>query len=191
MTPIDYLLKRNSAAKLVEPAPSAAELNQMFQAAFRAPDHARLRPWRFVTISGASRHAFGELMAEASLLRDGSLSPEKLEKIKLKPMRAPLIVAVAVSYSEHPKVPAQEQLLAAGCAAMNFLNAVDALNYGAIWRTGANAFDPFVWRGLGLADNEALIGFIYVGSRDGEGKPLPVLSAAEFVRDWSPDNDTA
>ena len=187
MSPIEFLHQRNSSPKLIDPAPSAAELEQMFQAAFRAPDHARQRPWRFLTIQGESRHAFGELMAEASALRDPSLGPDKLDKIKQKPLRAPLIVAAAVNYRHHPKVPEQEQLLAAGCAVMNLLNAVDALGYGAIWRTGANAFDPYVWRGLGFEANEELIGFIYIGSRYGESKPLPVLSSADFVRDWNPE----
>jgi len=37
----------------------------MFQSAVRAPDHGRLRPWRFVVIEGDKRAALGELMVEA------------------------------------------------------------------------------------------------------------------------------
>ncbi len=46
MSAIDTLLNRNSHARLVDPGPDAAELNTILQAALRAPDHGRLRPWR-------------------------------------------------------------------------------------------------------------------------------------------------
>ena len=65
MDALDLLLTRESALKLDAPAPTEAELDTMFQSAVRAPDHGRLRPWRFVVIEGDKRARFGELMADA------------------------------------------------------------------------------------------------------------------------------
>jgi hypothetical protein len=38
--------------------------------------------------------------------------------------------------------------------------------------------------GLGLATNEEIVGFIYIGSREGTAKAVPQLSTAEFVSTW-------
>src|SRR5690242_15577911 len=50
MDALDLLLTRETALKLDAPAPSEADLDKIFQSAGRAPDHGRLRPWRFVVI---------------------------------------------------------------------------------------------------------------------------------------------
>ena len=50
-----------------------------------------------------------------------------------------------------------------GGAAQNLLLAAHGLGLGAMWRTGDAAFDPGVKAALGLAPDQHLIGFIYVG----------------------------
>ncbi len=40
-----FLQQRNSAAKLTTPAPDPAQIEEIFRAAMRVPDHAWLRPW--------------------------------------------------------------------------------------------------------------------------------------------------
>ena len=69
MDALDLLLTRESALKLDAPAPSEADLDKMFQSAVRAPDHGRLRPWRFVVIEADKRARFGDLMAESDAQR--------------------------------------------------------------------------------------------------------------------------
>ena len=100
------------------------------------------------------------------------------------PLRAPLLVAVVLALREHPKVPAVEQRLSAGCAAYAILLAAEALGYAGIWRTGDAAFDRAVMAELGLAPHEELVGFVYLGTRDGAGKSLPELAAANYVSSW-------
>lgn len=181
---IDFLLQRNSAAKLVAPAPSADELEQMFAVAMRAPDHARLRPWRFLTISGERRHDMGALLREALLLREPDATEMALDKASCAPLRAPMVVAVITRFYEHPKVPPVEQRMSAACAAHGLLLAADALGYGAMWRTGKSAFDAHVHRGLGLEPAEEIAGFVYLGTRQGLPKPLPQMAPADYVQNW-------
>ena len=57
MSAIETLLNRNSHPRLVAPGPDEAELETILRAALRAPDHGRLRPWRFVVIAGDRREA--------------------------------------------------------------------------------------------------------------------------------------
>ena len=49
----------------IGPGPDAAQRELLFRAALRAPDHAVLRPWRFLTIEGAGREHLGEAVEVA------------------------------------------------------------------------------------------------------------------------------
>ncbi|NRB43003.1 MAG: nitroreductase [Pseudomonadales bacterium] len=181
---LSFLQQRNSSAKLTAPAPSAAQLNEIFKAALRAPDHGGLKPWSFITIEGDARVRLGELFVKAELSHGVQLDEDKIRKICSKPLRAPLIIAVAASVTESAKVPDIEQIISAGCAAQNILLAVEALGYAAIWRTGDVAYDDFVQDGLGLEQHQMLLGFLYIGTRDMPEKPLPERDVNTFVRSW-------
>ena len=179
-----FLQTRNSAPRLTAPAPAGAELEEIFRAALRAPDHAWLRPWRFITIAGERRAEFGRVLEHCLRLRQPDADAAALEKARNAPLRAPLLVAVVVTLKEHPKVPPIEQRLSAACAAHAILLAAEALGYAGIWRTGASSFHRAVMDELGLAGNEELVGFVYLGSREGAPKNLPLLDTANFVSSW-------
>ena len=46
------ILERNSHRNLIDPIPSKDEMEQVYQAALRAPDHAWVRPSEFNEITG-------------------------------------------------------------------------------------------------------------------------------------------
>lgn len=180
---LDFLQQRNSSGKLIEPGPNDAELQAIFEAAIRAPDHGRLTPWRFVTISGEARNQLGQLFVKAKQLQ-GENDPDILEKIAANPMRAPLIVVVVARIQTQEKIPEVEQQLSAGCAAHGILLAAEALGYAGMWRTGSVAYDALVKHELGLANHEQITGFIYLGSQQGRKKRLPQLDPSDFVTPW-------
>lgn len=182
--PIELLLNRNSAAKLDAPAPNAFELAQIQQAALRAPDHGRIRPWRFLTVQGEARHKMGDLFVEAMLQDDPNTDQATLDKTRSNPLRAPLIIVAIANLQESDKAPGWEQMLSAGCAAHGILLACEALGYAGIWRTGPLAEHTHVTKGLGLKPNEKLIGFLYIGTRASNAKPLPDIEADDFWQDW-------
>jgi nitroreductase len=181
---LQFLQQRNSAPKLTAPAPSVAQMEDIFRAALRAPDHAWLRPWRFITIAGDRRVALGELLEQCLLGRTPDADDAARTKARNAPLRAPLLVVVVINLSEHPKVPAVEQRLSGACAAQAILLASEACGFAGIWRTGAAAYDRAVMDGLGLADSEEIIGFLYIGSRDGSAKTIPSLHTVDFVSTW-------
>lgn len=181
---IDFLLQRNSAPMLTEPAPSGEALQRLFEAAMRAPDHGNLKPWRFITVEGDRRTDLGELFAVAASQRNGDLTAEQLERFVAQPLRAPLLVVVVCQPVEHPKVPQIEQEYAAACAAFALLLAAEAEGFAGIWRTGDNAYDETVARGLGLNGDESIIGFMYLGSRRGEPKKVPQHDLSKHISAW-------
>ena len=183
MEALDALLNRVSVPRLMEPAPNAAQREALFQAALRAPDHGQLRPWRFLTVEGQAREKLGQLLAEAVKL-EGDTSEAALDKARAMPLRAPLLVVVIARLQDHFKVPASEQRLAAGCAAHGILLAAHAQGIGAVWRTGELSYSKHVAKGLGLADNEEIIAFLYLGTPLNEPRTAPVLATADFVSAW-------
>ena len=184
MDAITALQQRNSSARLSEPAPIGEDRNAIFQAALRAPDHARLRPWRFLTVEGDDRLTLGAKMASAAKFDNPELDAAIYEKLKLAPLRAPLLVIVIAKISEHPKVPEVEQILSAGAAATKLLTAAHALGYAGIWRTGSVSFSRTFMNSIGLQANEKMVGFIYLGTADGPSKTLPDMAVDDFFQVW-------
>ena len=153
----------------------------MFRAGLRAPDHGQLHPWRFLIIEGDARHKLGELFAAALRERDAGAAEEALQKARNMPLRAPMLVLVIASVKPHPKVPGRA---AAGCRLRGSWPAArGAWGIGAVWRTGEFSYDPRVLEGLGLTEQERLLGFLgYAGrartQRAGSG-------AQDFVQRWN------
>lgn len=181
MEAIEALNTRASAKTYGETAPTKEHLAIVLQTAVRAPDHGRLRPWRFMLIEGNQRRRFGDLLAASALRRVPGLSEGDLQRERDKALRAPLIIVVACRAVTGTKVPVIEQILAAGAAAQNILLALHTLGYVAAWKTGEAAYDPEVKKALGFAVDDHLVGFIYTGGGIGAtlatGKPASVQDA--------------
>lgn len=184
MQAMELLLGRNSHARLVEPAPEGQVMERIYQAALRAPDHARLTPWRLIEFRGQALDELGEIYAQAKLCQDPGASFEDLTRLRNMTHRAPLVIAVIAKIQEHPKVPKSEQVLSAGCVAHGLLLAAEAEGFAAMWRSGSLCFDPQVKQSLKLNLEDELLGFIYMGSPVGRRKAIPEYKVADFVEVW-------
>jgi nitroreductase len=185
---LDTLLSRRSvpALQLREPGPAQHQVDAAIDAALRAPDHGALRPWRFVLIQGAARARLSQLFVQRMQQREPPTPPGKIEKARSMALSAPLVIAVAAHLQLDHKVPELEQLLATGAGVMNLLNAFHAQGFGAVWLTGANAYDPEIASALGFEAAERCLGFVYVGSMPPAGNAQPQRPGrAAFVRSWS------
>ncbi len=158
------LHQRVSITKLTAPAPGKEQLHQLFKAALRAADHGNMRPWRFLVIEGNSLKKLGELFAQIAASSRPEITQAELERFRSMPMRAPMIIACIAKCQENPKVPRIEQIISAGAATQNLINAAFALGLGAVWRTGDMAYNPQVKKALGVESNEELIGYVYIGT---------------------------
>jgi nitroreductase len=184
MQAIDALLRRHSARGLTEPAPDDGALELIFESATRAPDHGRLRPWRFIVIKSEDRGRFGDLLAEHAQRTRLNASPEALEKERKKAFRAPLLVIVAAVVTPDGKIPEIEQVLSAGAAAQNMLLAAFVLGFNAVWKTGGAAYDDQVKESLGLQSKDRIVGFLYMGT-DVEGPgPMARPQWRDYVQHW-------
>ncbi|GIX30419.1 MAG: nitroreductase [Porticoccaceae bacterium] len=184
MDAIEMLLNRTSCPQLAPPEPTREELDILYRAAFRAADHRQLKPFRFLEIRGEGRERLGALFLEAARARGEALTESEAARLQSLPLRAPLLLVAIAVHRPDPKVPEVEQLLAGGAALQNLLNAAFALGLGAIWRTGAPAHDPRVWRGLGLGEGERILGFVYLGRPAMERGAPPHRDHRPHVASW-------
>lgn len=185
MDALEALHQRVSVPRLVGPAPTDAQCQALFKAALRAPDHAWLRPWRFLLLEQQGLVALGEVFVEAALQLEPDLSQEALTRLRGLPQRAPLIIVAVSRHTEHPKVPVKEQDMSCAVAVGNMLVAAHAMGLGAVWRTGELAYSRHVCSRLGLANNEHIIAFLYLGHPAGAVKSVPDLLVQDFVQPWT------
>lgn len=163
MDTIEALNTRSTAKSYGDMPPNRDHLATILESAVHAPDHGRLRPWRFMLVEGNQRRKFGDILAAAALRRTPALPAGDLQRERDKAMRAPLIIIVICRAVTGTKVPVIEQILAAGAATQNILLGLHNFGYAAAWKTGESAYDPEVKKALGLAVDDHIVAFVYAG----------------------------
>ena len=188
-TILSALLNRRSISRLKEPGPTLEQLDTIIRAGASAPDHGRLKPWRFVIFQGEARFRFGELLAESLKLRierQGlTASESQLEKEKFKLLRAPVIVAVCAAIEHEHSIPAIEQFAATAAACENMLIAATALGIGSMWRTGDPSYDISIKAALNLKESDMVTGWLYFGSAEAKTVPnIQNYNHSQYVTYW-------
>ncbi|GBQ10490.1 oxidoreductase [Komagataeibacter rhaeticus DSM 16663] len=185
MPSLDLLLSRFSTDALAEPAPQGAVLDTILSTAMRAPDHGRLRPWRYVIVQGDARPALaGRIVASMKRL-DPDVAPAKIEKRQTRFSTMPMIIVLGMHLRPGDKIPLIEQELAVGAAAMNILNALHATGFGGVWVSGDVAYDPELAAELGFPAPHGLAGFLFVGTpRPGARGPTR-RAVDDYVAEWT------
>ena len=163
MDALEAIFTRQSISK-VEPDPVPKSIiEKLLSAAVQAPNHHRVRPWRFVVLTGDARMRLGEVFAKAKMNRDPGTPEPALDVERERPMRAPLLIVVGVDKPTELKIIEIENVCAAAAATQNILLAAQALGLGAKWRTGPAASDPQVKKYLGFEPDQHVIAFLYIG----------------------------
>lgn len=191
MEVLEAIRARRSIGRLVAPAPEGDDLRTILRAAACAPDHGELRPFRFTILRDEGMDAFGEVLEQAYRTRclDAGKAPDpsRAENERTKLRRAPLVVVVSCVVRPSDKIPAAEQRDAVAAAAQNALLAATSLGYGSMWRTGAPSTDEVVQAALGLGPDDALVGFLYLGTATAEAaKPPNDPDLEGLVTEWRP-----
>ncbi len=163
---LEFLARRRSVKPMLMsgPGPTATEIDRILTVAARVPDHKKLTPWRFVVFEGDSRVRFGDVLAAACVAEEKEPpSAMRLETERRRFQDAPLVIGVISRVVVTPGAPEWEQVLSAGAACFNLCLAANALGFATNWLTGWYAYSPRVKAAMGLAENERIAGFVYVG----------------------------
>ncbi|EAT13533.1 nitroreductase [Bermanella marisrubri] len=180
-TVIELLQKRASSPKLDAPAPTDEEVEQILRCGLRAPDHGRLKPWRFHIVQGAQLAELGHLFAD--IAKERGESDAKVEKSRNMPLRAPLMIVATCHPYENSKIPVTEQILAVGAAIQNMQVAISSLGYSSIWRTGECAYEEKVKRAFDVPEQGEIVGFLYIGTPTITNH-APEVELDGYVKQW-------
>ncbi|HEX3395296.1 MAG TPA: nitroreductase [Steroidobacteraceae bacterium] len=162
----DAIASRSMAKALTGPEPSAEQIARLLEAAGRAPDHGRLKPWRFFGVNGAQREAFANAVAEARRDQIPTFTDEQMEMEREKIRRSPsILVAGCVVRKDIPKVPEIEQVIAVGAAVENLMLAANELGIGVMWKTGPAAYSTRVKAAVGLAADDHIVAILHLGTK--------------------------
>lgn len=182
MQALDLLLNRFSQPRLQEPAPEGDVLDNIMQAALRAPDHAGLAPWKFLVCRGEGLNKLGNIFEETAI-NDG-MSEQNIERAPQLPLRAPMVIIAIAKYKEHEKVPRVEQIASTACSVHAMQMAAVAQGYSGIWRTGSYATSDFMKEKLGLEELDEIVGFLYLGTSVTNPLARPGKEISDFFDIW-------
>lgn len=163
MDVFDAIYSRHSQGKVKQDGVPKELIEKLLSAAVQAPNHHKVRPWRFFVLTGKARNKLGEVLAASQRDRKPDLPPEASDKTRGLPLRAPVVIAVGVDKPSAEKVHELENIAAVSAACQNLLLAAQAEGLAAIWRTGEWARDAKAKEFLGLSADQHLIAYLYIG----------------------------
>lgn len=183
-SPLDMLLSRASTDVLQEPAPCGEQLELILSTALRAPDHGKLRPWRYIIVEGDARSAFAREVVAALQRRTPDLADEKKQKVFKRFSQAPALIILGMALRDGHKIPLSEQMMAVAAGAMNILNSLHAEGFGGVWVSGAYCEDPALICRLGLGPTGKLAGVLMVGTPRGPEKRVRRPDIKNYMAYW-------
>jgi len=186
-SPLSLLTSRRSgkARDMIAPGPDDAQLRDMLAIAARTPDHGKLAPWRFVTVSADQRDILGARLRAIYLADKPDAGRIEIDAVEAFAHEAPTLVVALSAPVRTSHIPIWEQELSAGAACMNLLTAAHAMGFVASWLTCWAAYSDTV-RDLFGGAGMRIVGFIFIGSpsRLLEERPRPELDMV--VSAWEP-----
>lgn len=134
---------RRSIAQLREDEVPREIIEQLLEAAVRAPNHKRVEPWRFAVFTGDSREKLAKALRENYRLDHPDATPDELsgpgDKSARRILSAPVTIVVS-SDAGQSEIETLENYSAASIATQHILLAAHALGLGAYWRSGEAAY---------------------------------------------------
>lgn len=183
MDAVTLLTQRHSQPRLTAPAPSGQILENILQAGLRAPDHAALKPWRFIVCEGEGRNKLGDIFQQSAI--ENGKSENEIERAPKLPLRAPMVIVAIAKYTQHDKVPRVEQVCSAACAVVAMQTCALAQGFNGMWRTGSYAHCDHVKAAFELEEEDEIVGFLYVGTPAVQTLSVPQTAKTdEFFTYW-------
>lgn len=144
------------------------QINALLDLADWAPTHGRTEPWRFFIYTSDALKNFGQLHGDLYWQHtpEDKRSPDGKTKLAQAVEKASHLLIAAVKTGTNPKIPILEEIAAASAAIQNLLLGASALGIAAIWNSGGMTFHPALKQELGLAEQDLVLGLIYLGYTD-------------------------
>jgi nitroreductase len=187
MNILECIETRRSIGKVKQDPVDRDKIEALLRLATFAPNHHMTEPWRFFVMTGEGRSVLGEAYRDIALEKAGNVDEESRALIETtqqgKARRAPVVIAVAVTFRGKDEIERMEDRAATNSAIQNMLLGAHSMGLGAIWRSGAPMYHPRMKEAFGLGENDELLGLVYIGYPEVEPKEKPRKPIAD-VTTW-------
>jgi nitroreductase len=188
---LDEIIQKRRTLKppMMSDAPvPAAELEAVLESARWAPSHGLTEPWRFRIFRGPARQKLADAMANLyqTALPLDQQKPDKLEKMRVMPLKAPVVMLVWMARQEIRKIAELEEIEAVACAVQNMQLAATARGLGTFWSTPPFLYTPEMNAWMGIGADDRCLGIFYLGypanpAEWPQGRRKPISEKIEWV----------
>jgi len=161
------------------------EIAALLELADWAPTHGFTEPWRFAVYENpaifCAQHA--EIYKQNTTGDD--FSESVYNNLLHQGDKASHVILTTMKRGKLPKITAFEEIAAASCAIQNLLLAATSLNIASFWSTGGMALKPAFKEFFHLAEEDQIMGVIYLGYADEypEGKRIiPIEEKINWIK---------
>ena len=148
-----------------------AQIEALLNLAHWAPTHGRTEPWRFKVYTGEGVTKFCE--SHAALYKTSTdpdvFTSTKFEGLQKLGSQTSHIIGVYMQRQVPAKIPLVEEIAATAAAMQNILLGAEALGISALWSTGGMTHHPALKSFWGLAEEDIVMGLLYLGYSDAQG----------------------
>ena len=151
-------------------------VEKILESAVHAPNHKITEPWRFHVFAGKGRGELARARAELAKIQaetegeEEELAAGRISRERKKAFRAPVVIVV-VSRGGCDEVETLENYAACAAAVQNMQLTAHALGLASIWRTGIQAYHPYMRDFFGLEDGDKIVAYLYLGYPNMEERP--------------------
>lgn len=133
-----------------------------------APTHGQTEPWRFYIFTGKALKDFGQEHANLywSYTDEAKRNQAKYDKLTQSARQASHLIIAVMKRSVNTKIPASEEMFAVAAAIQNILLGATALGISSFWSTGGMTHHPAMKTYLKLAEEDEVMGLLYLGYTD-------------------------
>lgn len=174
---VDRAIETRRSIGRVKQDPVPKELvEKILESAVHAPNHKITEPWRFHVFTGKGRGEFARARAELARIQaeaegeEEELVAGRISRERKKAFRAPVVIVV-ISGGGRDEVETLENYAACAAAVQNMQLTAHALGLATIWRTGAQAYHPYMRKFFGLRDGDKIVAYLYLGYPDVSERP--------------------
>ena len=170
---LEELIRSRRSSLLLDAAKQVSNdvLQRVIDAAQFAPNHRRTWPLRVAAVSGASRSALGDTIADAMALFGDDEA--KVTKARTKYMRSPVVLVIASAQGSSEN-ETEENKYAVAAGIQNMLLMAHSLGLATLWGSPAKGANEAIARTCGFETSDHVMGLVYVG--------WPTQQAPDVVR---------
>ena len=174
---ITQAIQSRRSVGIVKQDPVPRELvEKTLESAVHAPNHKITEPWRFHVFTGKGRGELARARAELAKIQaeaegeEEELAAGRISRERKKAFRAPVVIVV-ISGAGRDEVETLENYAACAAAVQNMQLTAHALGLATIWRTGVQAYHPYMRDFFGLKDGDKIVAYLYLGYPDVGERP--------------------